>query len=310
MGMALVLCLSALASPQCHAQPVHKEAHLVGHSPLIVGSKKAAVEAALKAADESRKKETASGSETAEQAFESTREHWAQLFVHMKATPDNPRGAKLIEALRPVALKFLRMPMKLVSKTESGNNTIMVFKPKDPSIDITWSCTATKAGNDWLLTNQDFKGKNAVDIAIEPYNAIASVFPNEISTISLACTIFVVSAFAVFASSIFLIIAAFRVSVLWGLVVFFVPFGPIIFAVCRWREAKVPFVINLISFCFAIGALAIPFTVLQSLKGVEKIMPDFMPTLSDEQTTRLIENGLKHSPGLKLKKLELDRSAR
>ncbi|MBS1955106.1 MAG: hypothetical protein JST89_13040 [Cyanobacteria bacterium SZAS-4] len=288
--------MSAFVSPQSHAQPVHKEVHLVGH-------KKAAVEAAKKAADEEAKREAASANETAEQAFESTRDRWAQLFIHMKAAPDNPRGARLIEALRPVALKFLQMPMKLVSKTESGDRTVLVFKAKDPSTDIIWSCTATKAGNEWLLTNQDFKGRNAVDIAIEPYNAIASVFPSEISTITTACMIFVVSSFAAFASSIFLIIAAFRVSVLWGLVVFFVPFGNIIFAICRWREARIPFVVNLICFCFCIGALAIPITVVQSLKDVGKIMPDFMPTMSDEQTTQLIENGLKNSKGLKLKKL-------
>lgn len=103
-----------------------------------------------------------------------------------------------------------------------------------------------------------------------------------------------------------MIIAAFRVSVLWGLVVFFVPFGNIIFGVFRWREAKVPFVVILICFCFAIGALAIPFAVLQSLKGVEKIQPDFMPTLNDEQTTQLIRNGLKNSRGLKLNIKKID----
>lgn len=295
--------MSAFAPPQCHAQSGSNESHYVGHSPLIVGSKKAAAAAAKRAAEDAAKKQGVSGDETAEQAFESTRERWAQLFIHTKAAPDNPRGAKLIDALRPIALKYLRMPMKLVSKTESANGTQLVYKSKDPSTDIVWSCTATKVGSEWILTNQDFKGKNSVDIAVEPFNAISSVFPNEISTISLACTIFVASLFGIFVSSVLLIIAAFRVSVLWGLVAFFVPFGNLIFAGCRWREAKGPFVVSVICFCFCIGALAISATVLQSLRGVERILPDFVPTLNDEQTTQLIENGLKNSPGLKLKRL-------
>lgn len=304
MRIAVLLCLSASASPQCHAQSDRKGPHYVGHSPLIVGSKKAAVEAAMRADAEA--KSAVSADKTAEQAFEATREHWAQMFIHIKAASDNPRGAKLLEALRPVALKYFRMPMKLVSKTESEGGTNLVFKAKDPSTDIVWKCTATKVGSEWIFTNQDFKGKNSVDIAVEPFNAISSVFPSEMSAMSLAFTILVASSFVAAGASIFLIIAAFRVSVLWGLVVFFVPFGNIIFGVFRWREAKVPFVVILICFCFAIGALAIPFAVLQSLKGVEKIQPDFMPTLNDEQTTQLIRNGLKNSRGLKLNIKKID----
>jgi hypothetical protein len=128
------------------------------------------------------------------------------------------------------------------------------------------------------------------------------VFPNEISTITLAFTIFIAAALATLIASIFLVVEAFRVSVLWGLVALFVPFGNIIFAVCRWREARIPFLASLFCFCLSVGALAIPVTVVQSLKGVERILPDFMPTLDDEQTTQLIKNGLKNSPQLKLKR--------
>ncbi len=302
-------------SPQAHAQSSHKELKHVEHNQQSVGSKKsqtgaaklaaeksAAKKAVEKAAAEAAKK-SQSGEQTPEQAFEATRERWIQLFMHLKATPDNQRGAKLIEALRPVAMKYLKMPLKLVSKTESAGGTNLVFKATDPSTDFIWNCTAVKAGSEWLLTNQDFKGKDSINIAVEPFNAIASVFPSEISTISLACTIFVAASFATLIASIFLIIAAFRVSVLWGLVAFFVPFGNIIFAVCRWREARVPFLASLFCFCLSAGALAIPVMVVQSLKGVEKILPDFLPsTLTEEQTTQLIENGLKNSPQLKLKR--------
>ncbi len=309
--------------PQCHAQSPHTEQKHVFHSQQVVGSKKSETDAAKKAAEktsetsakkastdsakkasEDSAKKSASGGQTPEQAFEEGRERWLEMFMHMKAAPENPRGAKLIEALRPVAMKYLKMPLTLVKQTESAGGTVMVFKAKDPATDFIWTCTATKAGSEWLITNQDFKGRDSINIALDPFNAISSVFPNEISTISLAITIFIAASFATLIASIFLVIAAFRVSVLWGLVVFFVPFGSIIFAVCRWHEARIPFLASLFCFCLSAGALAIPITVVQSLKGVEKILPDFMPTtLNDEQTTQVIKNGLKNSPHFRLKRL-------
>ncbi|CAN5270168.1 hypothetical protein BH10CYA1_BH10CYA1_36660 [soil metagenome] len=289
-------------SPQCQAQSQHKDPKHVNHKQQIVSSNRAAVEAAKKAAAEAAKT-SKTADETAEQAFLSARESWAKMFMHLKAAPDNERGAKLIEALRPVAMKYFKMPLKLVSQTQSGGGTTLVFKATDPSIDFRWICTATKVGSEWLITNQDFKGKNSVDVAIDPFKAISSVFPNEISTITLACTIFIGAWLATLIASIFLVVEAFKVSVLWGLVAFFVPFGNIIFAICRWREARVPFLATLFCFCLSVGALAIPVIVVQSLKGVERILPDFIPTLNDDQTTQLIRNGLKNSPQFKLKRL-------
>lgn len=47
---------------------------------------------------------------------------------------------------------------------------------------------------------------------------------------------------------IWLIVAGFRVSVLWGLICLFVPFGFIVFAVVHWSDAKRPFLIACIGF--------------------------------------------------------------
>lgn len=47
---------------------------------------------------------------------------------------------------------------------------------------------------------------------------------------------------------IWLIVAGFRVSVLWGLICLFVPFGFIAFAVVHWSDAKRPFLFASIGF--------------------------------------------------------------
>jgi|688.fasta_scaffold376837_2 hypothetical protein len=241
--------------------------------------------------------------QTAVQAFEASRELWAQMFLHMKATPDNPRGAKLIGALRPIALKYLRMPMTLVSQKEDGNTTHLVFKATDPATDFVVSNTATKTNDGWSFSDLDFKGRNSVDVAVEPFNAVAGVFPNEVATINLGLTIFLIGLIAYLVASMFLIIVAFRVSVLWGLVALMVPGGNVIFAVFRWKEARTSFLASIFSLVAVAVGLAIPLSVLQSLNGIQRMLPDFMPGMTDDQTTQLIRNGLKNSPNLKLQRI-------
>lgn len=46
---------------------------------------------------------------------------------------------------------------------------------------------------------------------------------------------------------VMLLIQAFKVSVLWGLVYLFVPFGAIVFIVKFWDDAKRPFLMSLLS---------------------------------------------------------------
>lgn len=159
----------------------------------------------------------------------------------MKATPDNQRGAKLIGALRPIALKYLRMPMTLVSQKDDGNMTHLVFKATDPATDFVVSNTATKTNDGWSFSDLDFKGKNSVDVAVESFNAVAGVFPNEVATINLGLTIFLIGLIAYLVASMFLIIVAFRVSVLWGLVALMVPGGNVIFAVFAGKKHALHF---------------------------------------------------------------------
>lgn len=274
--------------------------------------------------------ETGKSEQTAQQAYAANREMYAQMFLRMRATPDNPRGAKLIAALQKVALKYFRMPITLVSESEEGGVTHLVYKATDPNVDLLISCKATKSGGEWTFTDHDFRGKNSSDVATDPFNAIASVFPQEVSQITLGLAILVLGVSGCFVSSILLLIASFRVSVLWGIVSLFVPFGNLIFVVCRWREAKNSFLIGFVSFVVAIVGVSIPIAVLQSLNGVQKMLPDFVPgmdnehtmqliraglkqsknasgelvpELNDDQTTQLIRNGFKNSPNIKIQRL-------
>lgn len=233
--------------------------------------------------------------QTAAQAFEAQRQMFVQVFLHMKAKPNNARSAKLIQALRPSVLKFLEMPLTLVSETTTGDKTHLVFKSTDPSIDFLWSCTATKSGDHWDFNENDFKGKNSADIAVEPFTAVASAFPSEVSTLTFGMTLFVVALFASLISYIFLAIAAFQVSVVWGLVVLCVPCGNLIFAVCRWKEARVAFLANLISCVIAFIGLYIPMSVVMSLRDVLDLQPELSPSITDEQARQIIEDKLKQS---------------
>ncbi len=45
-------------------------------------------------------------------------------------------------------------------------------------------------------------------------------------------------------AAVWLLVLAFRQSILWGLAVFFLPFANIVFAIKYWHEAKKPFLIN------------------------------------------------------------------
>jgi hypothetical protein len=54
---------------------------------------------------------------------------------------------------------------------------------------------------------------------------------------------------------ILLLIAAFRQSVIWGLVVLFVPLGAIVYTCLHWADAKMGFLANLIGSCICCAGL-------------------------------------------------------
>ena len=57
-----------------------------------------------------------------------------------------------------------------------------------------------------------------------------------------------------FAGGIWLVVVAFKESVLWGLGTLFVPFVGLAFAITHWQAAKTPFLINVVGVVIAMGA--------------------------------------------------------
>jgi hypothetical protein len=62
---------------------------------------------------------------------------------------------------------------------------------------------------------------------------------------ALAIGLLIVATILSIAGGIMFTVAAFRVSVVWGLLVLFVPFAPLVFLVKYWAEAKKPFMFSL-----------------------------------------------------------------
>ncbi|MBW8878642.1 MAG: hypothetical protein JF614_27100 [Acidobacteria bacterium] len=58
-------------------------------------------------------------------------------------------------------------------------------------------------------------------------------------------------------AAIWLVILAFRTSILWGLAAFFIPFGYLIFAFTHWNKARPGFMTFLAGFALILVGVAI-----------------------------------------------------
>lgn len=237
---------------------------------------------------------------TPEEAFEADRSRYIKLIEMMRATNGDSKGQKLIDTLRPIALKYLRLPLKLQSKKDNGNSTHLVFAATEPGIDFVWGCDATRVGQQWVVGDFNFEGKLASQMGLEPFNAMMKAFPAETSTLTISCIVFVISAILCVVFSFWLIINAFRASIVWGLVSFVVPFGYLIFTAMRWREARQPFIAMALSWLVMAGSVMAMASVLDSFKGVT--LPALMPA-DDPTTTELIRKGLENSPNVRLQQV-------
>ncbi len=62
-----------------------------------------------------------------------------------------------------------------------------------------------------------------------------------------------------FAGAIWLLVRAFQTSLVWGLVVFFLPFANIVFAIKHWAFAKKPFLLSLVGVAILLVAGLVGF---------------------------------------------------
>jgi len=61
-------------------------------------------------------------------------------------------------------------------------------------------------------------------------------------------------------SYLWLMVEGFKKHIVWGIGIFFIPFISIVFAVVHWKEAKKPFLINLLSSILLVAVLFEPMT--------------------------------------------------
>ena len=79
---------------------------------------------------------------------------------------------------------------------------------------------------------------------------------------------------AAFFGALMLIVAAFRKSVLWGIVALVVPFGNPVFVCVHWTEARAAFLTNLFGLALCVGAyFTIPGGPAQLLKSEGVVFP-------------------------------------
>jgi len=85
----------------------------------------------------------------------------------------------------------------------------------------------------------------------------------------LAIILWILFGTAIFTSLIWLVIVAFRQSLLWGfLVLFLYPFTAVIFAIKNWSDAKKPFMIHVLSIS---GFVSLLFYLLIGLGGLQML---------------------------------------
>lgn len=65
--------------------------------------------------------------------------------------------------------------------------------------------------------------------------------------------------------AIWLLVVAFKKSVVWGLVSIFVPFGGVVFVFCNWEPSRTPFLISFVALLAVVLGLAGSMSIFQGL---------------------------------------------
>ncbi len=72
---------------------------------------------------------------------------------------------------------------------------------------------------------------------------------------SAALVLFLIAGCVCLATTLLIMVRAFRTSIWWGLIVMFVPFGRIVFILKHWHETAMLFLVQILSFAAAVGLL-------------------------------------------------------
>jgi hypothetical protein len=79
---------------------------------------------------------------------------------------------------------------------------------------------------------------------------------------------------------VMLLIAAFRVSVLWGLAVIFVPLAQLVFVITHWREAKKAFLVQVLGCALIPAAFGVALAQgVRASGAMTKVLPGFLSAM-------------------------------
>ena len=209
-----------------------------------------------------------------DQTYQQDRAQYLQRIQTWQPAANSSRGAKVIRLLRPYLLKYAELPVKLDQQKIVGDKATLIYKAVDPAIDMSVTVDLEKAKGKWAVTGRSLRGKDSMGLEPLPISGLLSIFPFELSLLSLFGTVFFLSLGVLALASLWLIVVAFRVSLPWGLVVFFVPFGNLIFICLNFNKAKSTFLVGLAS-CIAGGAsfMVLPL-VVSSVQDVQETFAD------------------------------------
>jgi hypothetical protein len=88
------------------------------------------------------------------------------------------------------------------------------------------------------------------------------------ATFLICIALYALGGLIVTVGGIWLLVAAFRVSVIWGLGSLFVPFISLAFVITHWPEAKRPFLVQLVGCLIVVAGLGLGFATLGQLAAM------------------------------------------
>lgn len=110
-----------------------------------------------------------------------------------------------------------------------------------------------ESGNDW----QSWQDLNPQELEMEFKKQLGSAINQESARMGAKGKIItlasVLALIAMIWYTLVIIYIAFKESILWGLIVLFIPFGMLVFVCLHWQETKSPFLISIAAWIICIG---------------------------------------------------------
>lgn len=196
-------------------------------------SKGEAADGAEKTGDLAEKAE-----QTPEQAFEASRISVAKLKELEAAVDKNRLTSRVLNAMKKDLIEYNSIKLKLVDKKITGDEAVLNYVAEDPGKDLKITVTLEREDGKWKVLNEESSGTVNEEFTRRLFSQIPNTFPTECAVIGIAALLGGFSIMLSFVAAIWIVVAAFRVSLPWGLVTLFLPGGAILFAILNFGKAK------------------------------------------------------------------------